>query len=87
MRASILRALLLSVLAGFALAQDYYPFQTGLSWTYDNGETQTIGEPRDFGGQTVSVLLHSLQGAPTSEDYLVYDEGGVRAPRLAPQAR
>lgn len=71
-------ALLGALFLSLGLAQGYYPSQPGFSWTYSNGETQTIGEARDFGGQPATVLLHLLGGYPTSEDYLVYDERGVR---------
>lgn len=56
----------------------YYPSTPGLSWTYSNGETQTLSGPRDFNGQSVTVLLHSLQGAPVAEDYLIYSAEGTR---------
>lgn len=56
----------------------YYPATPGLTWTYSNGETQSLSGPRDFSGQSALVLLHSLQGAPINEDYLVYDDSGVR---------
>lgn len=56
----------------------YYPSAPGLSWTYSNGETQTLSGPREFNGQSVTVLLHSLQGQPVAEDYLIYDAQGTR---------
>ncbi len=72
--------LTLLLLTGAVGAQEaYYPSREGLSWTYSNGETQTLGGQRDFGGQPVTVLLHVLQGLPTSEDYLIYGETGVQA--------
>lgn len=67
------------MLLTLAQAQEtYYPSREGLSWTYSNGETQELGSQREFAGQSVTVLLHSLQGMPTSEDYLIYDQDGVR---------
>lgn len=69
---------LLGALALGAAQEAYYPSRPGLSWTYSNGELQELSGPREFAGQPVTVLLHSLQGLPTSEDYLVYDEQGVR---------
>ena len=69
----------LLLLTGYAFAQEgYYPSSPGLSWTYSNGETQTLSGPSDFGGQSVTVLLHSLQGQPIAEDYLIYDAQGAR---------
>jgi hypothetical protein len=74
-----LTLLLTALWMGGALAQEaYYPNREGLSWTYSNGETQVIGGAREFGGETVTVLLHLLSGYPTSEDYLIYDASGVR---------
>ncbi len=61
----------------YTYAQSYFPNRDGLSWTYSNGETQTISGPRDFGGQEVMVLLHYFEGVPVSEDYLLYSEGAV----------
>ena len=55
--------------------QAYYPNGDGLSWTYSSGETQVMQGPRDLDGQTVMVLTHFFEGAPVSEDYLVYGEG------------
>ncbi|CAN5826506.1 hypothetical protein BH24DEI2_BH24DEI2_26550 [soil metagenome] len=70
-------ALLLVLSLTLALAQEgYYPSRDGLSWTYSNGDTQTLNGPREVGGRQVMVFLHSLEGQPVSEDYLVY-EGGV----------
>jgi hypothetical protein len=69
----ILVALLLT---GTAAAQEgYYPSAPGLSWTYDSGETQTLTGPRDFEGVEVMVLTHFFDGAPVSEDYLLFGEG------------
>lgn len=63
-----------------ALAQGYYPSGDGLSWTYSSGETQVMQGPRDLDGRRVMVLTHFFQGAPVTEDYLVYEEGaGVRS--------
>ena len=72
-----LSALFLLVSLTLATAQEgYYPARDGLSWTYSNGDTQTLSGPREVGGRQVMVFLHSLEGQPVSEDYLVY-EGGV----------
>lgn len=63
---------------GFALAKGhYYPNSLGLSWTYDNGETQVITGKRNLNGQDVVVLTHYIEGSPISEDYLAYREDGV----------
>ena len=74
--ARLLLALML-LLAGSGLAQQYHPQQEGYSWTYTNGETQTMSGPRDFNGQQVMVLTHWLHGDAVSEDYLVYAPEGV----------
>lgn len=58
-------------------ADGYYPVADGLTWTYSSGETQTLSGPRDMDGRSVMVLTHYLQGVPVSEDYLVYEGGGV----------
>ena len=69
---------LLLVLLTPALAQEsYFPNRDGLSWTYSNGETQTLAGPRLVNGQSVMVLTHALDGVPVSEDYLLYDTTGV----------
>ncbi len=73
-----LALLLLTSVATLAQARDYYPSGDGFSWTYSSGETQVMSGPRDFGGTTVMVLTHYLNGLPVSEDYLVYDADGVR---------
>lgn len=69
-------ALLLLSLSLSLAQEDYYPSRDGLSWTYDNGDTQILSGPREVSGRQVMVFLHSLEGQPVSEDYLVY-EGGV----------
>ena len=58
---------------GLGIAQTYYPSGDGLSWTYSSGETQVMQGPRDVDGQRVMVLTHFFEGAPVSEDYLVYE--------------
>ncbi|MBW7915682.1 MAG: hypothetical protein H3C53_03205 [Trueperaceae bacterium] len=72
-----LRALLVVLVAGWAAAQGYYPAETGYSWTYSSGETQTLSGPRELQGREVMVLTHYLGGLPVSEDYLDYGEAGV----------
>lgn len=75
----VLTSLLIVLITGLALAQEaYYPNREGLSWTYSNGETQTMGAQVTIAGESASVLTHYFQGVPISEDYLVYDETGVR---------
>lgn len=69
--------LLLLLFQGLVLAQQYHPQQPGFSWTYTNGETQTLSGPREFQGQQVLVLTHWLHGDAVSEDYLVYAPEGV----------
>ena len=71
--------LVYALLFCYGTAQEaYYPATPGLTWTYSNGETQSLSGPRDFSGQSALVLLHSLQGAPATEDYIVYDDSGGR---------
>lgn len=81
MNSCLLRNLLISLTlaAGAAVAQEqsYYPNTPGTSWTYSSGETQTLSGPRDFEGVEVMVLTHFFDGAPVSEDYLVFGEDGV----------
>lgn len=77
--AALAFALALAASAG-GWAQPYYPFGDGLSWTYSSGETQVMQGPRDLDGLQVMVLTHYFDGAPVSEDYLVYEPGqGVRS--------
>ena len=57
-------------------AQPYYPNGDGLSWTYSSGETQIMQGPRPLDGTEVMVLTHYFEGAPVSEDYLVFREDG-----------
>lgn len=68
----------LALAVGGAGARDYFPVGDGFTWTYSSGETQVMAGPRDFEGTPVWVLTHYLDGMPISEDYLVYDETGVR---------
>ena len=64
---------------GFAWAQEaYYPSREGLSWTYNNGETQILSGAKTVGGQSASVMVKYLGDAPVAEDYLIYDTQGVR---------
>ena len=69
-------AVLLS-LSTAAAAQDYYPAEPGMSWTYSSGETQSMSGPRELDGRQLLVLTHYYEGMPVSEDYLEYTEGGV----------
>ena len=73
------RALLVLALflASAAFAQDYFPHRDGLSWTYSNGETQTLSGPQEIAGEEVMVLTHVLDGNVVSKDYLGYDDIGV----------
>lgn len=77
MKRRFLLLFLLLLLPAVALGQDYHPQQSGFSWTYTNGETQTLSGPREFQGQQVMVLTHWLFGDAVSEDYLVYSPAGV----------
>ena len=73
-----LLTLLFALIVCTATAQEsYFPNRDGLSWTYTNGETQTLTGPRLVNGQSVMVLAHALDGVPVSEDYLLYSETGV----------
>ncbi len=73
--------ILLTIFAiNFVIAQEsYYPSRTGLSWTYNNSETQAISEYTDANGNAAKVLVHYLNGQPVSEDYMIFDEKGVRS--------
>ncbi len=73
--------LLLAITAiSFVSAQEsYYPSRSGLSWTYNNSETQIISDYTDANGNTAKALVHYLNGQPVSEDYMIYDEQGVRS--------
>ena len=77
MRVALTSFVLVVFSAAYAQA-GYYPSTPGLSWTYSNGETQTLSGPKDFNGQSVTVLLHALQGQPVAEDYLIYSAEGTR---------
>lgn len=70
-------AALLMALVATAAAQDYYPAEPGMSWTYSSGETQSMSGPRELDGRQLMVLTHYYEGLPVSEDYLEYTEGGV----------
>lgn len=67
------------LLTASAWAQEYFPQRAGMSWTFDNGQTQTLSGPRELHGQQVMVLTHYFQGQPVSEDYLLYTAQGVFA--------
>lgn len=84
-----LRRLLAAALlfSAAAFAQDWHRSEPGTSWTYTNGETQTLSGPRDFFGQQVMVLTHWLRGQPVSEDYLVYAPDGIRQVGSAASSR
>ncbi len=58
-------------------AQSYFPHRDGMSWTYSNGETQTLNGPVEIAGEKVMVLTHLLNGNVISKDYLAYDDIGV----------
>jgi len=62
--------------AAFA-KNDYFPNQTGLSWTYSNGEEQRMTGPYNLDDLPVMVLTHYLNDEIVSEEYLVYAENGV----------
>jgi hypothetical protein len=57
--------------------ETYYPSRDGLSWTYNNGETQILSGTKAVGAYTASVLVKYIEGAPVAEDYMVYDPQGV----------
>jgi hypothetical protein len=73
----VLVPVLVWALLSASYAQEYYPQRAGMSWTYDNGQTQTLSGPRQVRGQEVMVLTHYLEGQPVSEDYLLYTPQGV----------
>lgn len=68
---------LLALWSSHALAQSYYPNQSGMSWTYSSGETQQLAGPREMSGRQVMVLTHYFEGVPISEDYMEYTARGV----------
>lgn len=72
-------ALLLLLAAGSAVQaqQDYFPSEPGSSWTYSNGETQTLSGPREVMGERLMVLTHWFEGTPVSEEYLDFSAGVV----------
>jgi hypothetical protein len=73
-----MRWLVLVLMLGMAWSQEaYYPSRDGLSWTYNNGETQVLSGVKTVGGYTASVLVKYIEGAPIAEDYMVYDAQGV----------
>ena len=65
------------LLASSVFAQSYFPHRDGMSWTYNNGETQTLNGPVEIAGEKVMVLTHLLGGNVISKDYLAYDDAGV----------
>lgn len=70
---------LLALLGPLLLAQaNYYPSGEGRSWTYSNGETQSFAGTRELAGYQVQLFLHTLGGVPVAEDYLIFDDQGVR---------
>lgn len=77
--ATLLLATVLAALGAGLAQQAYYPSEPGLSWTYSNGETQTLSGPRDVLGGAMTVLVHYFEGTPVSEEYLVYGDDGVRS--------
>ncbi|MDQ3396573.1 MAG: hypothetical protein M3511_02170 [Deinococcota bacterium] len=82
MRSNLLvRGVVLALLLrGAVFAQEgYFPARVGLSWTYSNGETQTLSGTRTFEGEEVFVLTHYYGGAAVSEDYLSYGPDAVRS--------
>jgi hypothetical protein len=68
---------LLLILAFAAAQESYFPNRAGLSWTYNNGSTQTFTEERELDGMTVLVFVQYLDGTPVSEDYLQFSGTGV----------
>ena len=69
---------LVFALLSFGIAKnDYFPNQTGLSWTYSNGEEQRMSGPYELDDTAVMVLTHYMDGEIASEEYLVYAENGV----------
>lgn len=71
-------ALLALVALSWAVAQpSYYPSDAGMTWTYSNGETQTLSGPRDLLGAQRMVLTHYFSGVPVSEEILTFGAGVV----------
>lgn len=81
MRVRTVRAVVLAAvlaLCAVAVAQaEYFPSEPGTSWTYSNGETQTLSGPREVLGEMLTVLTHYYEGTPVSEEYLDYTAGVV----------
>ncbi|MEX2501765.1 MAG: hypothetical protein WD336_05265 [Trueperaceae bacterium] len=74
----LVAAWLIAGLGATAWAQDgYFPSAPGTTWTYDNGETQTLSGPRDVDGVRMMTLTHYMDGTPISEELLVYGGDGV----------
>lgn len=70
-------SLALSALALAWAQPSYYPSEAGLTWTYSNGETQTLSGPRDLLGGQRMVLTHYFSGVPVSEEILTFGAGVV----------
>lgn len=70
--------IILLLVLGFSSAQEeFFPHRDGLSWTYSNGETQSLSGPHDIDGQEVMVLSHIVANEIVSQDYLIYHPTGV----------
>lgn len=74
---TVAAVLTLLVLQAGVAQQDYFPSEPGSSWTYSNGETQTLSAPREVLGGMRTVLTHYYEGLPVSEEYLDYSAGVV----------
>ncbi len=72
----VFAALLIGVVWG---KEEFFPHSDGLSWTYGNGETQTLSGPHEVDGANVMILAHIVEGELVSEDYLIYSEAGVQS--------
>ena len=70
-------AVVAALSASAVAQQSYYPSAAGLSWTYSNGETQTLSGPREVLGGQRMVLTHYFGGVPVSEEILDYGAGVV----------
>ncbi len=68
----------IALIINFAwVREDFFPHRDGLSWTYSNGETQTLSGPHEVEGLNVMILSHTVEDQLVSEDYLVYLDTGV----------
>lgn len=69
--------LALSALAFASAQRTYYPSTLGTSWTYSNGETQTLSSGAALYGDAFTILTHYVAGVPISEEVLYVGPEGT----------